>query len=397
MKNILLCISSGIAAFKVKELIKNLKGFNIEVIMTENTTKLISPKEFEEVLGKKIHYKLFKKGFDYREVLKKRKIKHISLADKADIAVLIPATANTIGKIASGIADDLLTTTIMATKAPVLICPSMNSNMWQNPIVQENISKLKKLGYYFVWPEKGRLACGYEGVGRLANIGLIEKEIRNLLEKKLKNKKILVTAGATIEDIDPVRFISNRSSGKTGIYIAEEAAKQGANVTLIRGNTSIEPIGKFNDIKVRSAKEMYNAIKKNIKRFDIMIHSAAVSDFTFNKINQKIDSKKDLNLALERSIKILDNIKKLNKKIFLVGFKAEYKSKQLIEKAHRKLLQSNADLIVANDVGKANRGFDVDTNELFIIDKSKKIIHLKLENKRILARKILEIIGKYID
>jgi len=392
MKTIIIGITSGIACYKIIDLVKELKNsFKIEIIMTKNSLNLISDKEFKK-LGCNIYTHLFNKKFNYKKYLKSNKqIKHISLADIADLLVIAPATANTIGKIANGIADSLLTSTAMATIAPILICPSMNSNMYNNPTVQNNIKKLKSLGHYFIEPEHGILACGYEGIGRLANTKKIKKEIMGLINKKdkLKGKKIIVTAGPTSEDIDPVRTITNKSSGKMGIYLAEEAAKMGAEVTLIRGKTEIEPSGKIKDIKISSVNDLFNKIKSSVKNNDTIFHAAAVSDFTIKREKNKISSNKKTNLQLKPTIKILEQIKKLNKNIFLVGFKAEYNisKEELIKRAFNKLKKSNADLIIANDV--KNNPFSSENNEVFIVDKNKKIKHIKAE-KRIITSKILD-------
>jgi len=396
MKNIVIGVTGSIACFKVIKLVKKLRkaGFNINVILTKNAEKLISKEEFEKASNNKVATELFNNKINYKEYLNNtEKIKHLSLAEKADLLVIAPATANILGKIAYGIADDLLTTTVMATKATKMICPAMNEKMYTNPIVQENIKKLIKLEYRFIGPAEGRLACG-AGLGRLENINKIYDEITKYFEQKnsLKGKKILVTAGATAEEIDPVRIITNKSSGKMGIYLAEEAYKRGADVTLIRGSTLIEPGYNIKDIKINNAKELYSAIKKNIKDKNIMIHAAAVSDFKINKKDKKIKSKKELNLELTPTTKILERIKSLNKNIFLVGFKAEYKVNKniLVNRSYKKLKEAKADLIIANDVGKANRGFNVDTNEVFIINKNKRIKHLALANKRVIAEKILD-------
>lgn len=388
---IIIGVSGSIAAYKAVELVREFKDFNVVVIMTKHATKIIDRKEFKNV---PVISGLFKKGWNYKKYLEEKRTKHISLAEQADIIVIAPATANIIGKIANGIADDLLTTTVMATKAPVVICPAMNFAMWENPILQENIKKLKRLGYFFIEPETGKLLCGC-GKGRLANIKQIKEFVVGILAKraKLKNKKILVSAGATYEEIDPVRIITNKSSGKMGIYLAEEAAKRGAKVTLIRASTTIEPSGCLKDIKVGSAKEMFNEIKKNINQ-DIIIHAAAVSDFTLNKENKKLSSEKELMLELTPTTKILDKIKHINRAVFLVGFKAEYKvtKEELIRRAYKKLVEANADLIIANDIGRPGRGFMVDTNEVYIIDKEKQVKHLGLNSKRVIASQIMDYI-----
>ncbi|MBS3098506.1 bifunctional phosphopantothenoylcysteine decarboxylase/phosphopantothenate--cysteine ligase CoaBC [Candidatus Woesearchaeota archaeon] len=396
MKNIVIGVTSSIAAYKIVELVIELKRDNkVAVIMTQNAANIIKPGEFEK-LGVAVAIKTFKKSYDYKKYLKQKKIRHISLADNADIVVIAPATANIIGKIAYGIADDLLTTTVMATKAPVLICPSMNVNMWNNPIVQRNVKALQKLGYRFIEPEYGRLACGYKGVGRLADIKRIKDEIENILRYKnsLKGKKILVTAGATVEEIDMVRVITNKSSGKQGIYLAEEAYKRGADVTLLKGKTEIETNYPIKIVNFSSADNLSSLLNKEIKKNDVVIHAAAVSDFTIRKkINKKIESIKNesLILRLEKSKKIINRIKKINKKIKLVGFKAEcnVSEKEIIEKAYKKLKEANCDLIVANDVGK--NPFGSEMNNVFVVNRDKKIKQFKGE-KREIANKILDLI-----
>src|SRR3990167_2500376 len=250
-KHIVIGITGSIAAYKVIGLVEKLRELsaNVHVIMTHNAAKLVDKSEFEKASRTPVHTDLFFPNVDYKKYLKKNKpINHISLADIANLFLICPATANIIGKIANGVADDLLSTSIMATNAPVLICPAMNVKMWKNPIMQENVKKLKNLNYEFVNPEYGELACGYKGVGRLANLDKIIDRIKIIIERRsnLKGKKIIVTAGATSEEIDPVRVITNKSSGKMGVYIAEEAFLRGADVTLIRGTNSVEPQYHFN-------------------------------------------------------------------------------------------------------------------------------------------------------
>src|SRR3989344_1772217 len=276
-KNIVIGVTGSIACYKVLDLIKRLKKLNstVYVIMTESATKLVSVSDFENVADDvKVH--LFDPNFNYKDYIKKnRPIKHISFADVADLFLICPATANVIAKIANGISDDLLTSSILATLAPVVICPAMNVKMWNNPLTQENVAKLRKLGYIFVEPEYGDLACGYKGIGRLANLDKISNRITTIINKKnsLKNKKILVTAGATIEEIDPVRIITNKSSGKMGISIAEQAFLRGADVILLRGHNSIEPNYNLKEEKFTTVKDLYNKIKKNIRKSEIVIHS----------------------------------------------------------------------------------------------------------------------------
>jgi len=397
-KNIVIGVTGGIACYKTLDLIKELRknGANVHIIMTEAAMHLVDIKDFEKASGNEVQTTLFHPKINYIEYIRKNKpIKHISLADIADLFLVCPATANVIGKIASGISDDLLTTSITATIAPVLICPAMNVKMWKNPIVQENATKLRKTNYHFVEPEYGELACGYKGIGRLAKLNKIVERIELLIKQRndLKGNKILVTAGATFEEIDPVRVITNKSSGKMGNALAEQAYLRGADVLLLRGHNSAEPRYNINEEKFTTVDDLFSKIKKNIKNFDLVMHAAAVSDFELeSKSEKKINSSKELHLELTPTTKILENLKKLNKKIFLVGFKAEVglNEKELVDSAYNLLKSAGADLIVANDVGKKNVGFDVDTNEVFIVDKKKKVNHIGLSDKRVVADRVLD-------
>jgi phosphopantothenoylcysteine decarboxylase/phosphopantothenate--cysteine ligase len=401
MQTILIGVTSGIAAFKAISLVRALKKkHNVIVIMTEHAKKMIPQKEFEKASGNKVASMLFPKGFDYKKVLKERKVEHISLADRASVICVVPATANLVAKVANGIADDLLTTTILASKAKLLFCPSMNVNMWNNKKTQKNIVKLKKDGAIIMQPKKGRLACGYKGKGRLGDVSKIEKEIIKLAEKKNEflGKKVIVTAGGTEEEIDKVRVITNKSSGKMGIRIAEELVKRGAKVTLIRARTDVEPDVRLNEIKVKGSSDMLNAIKKEIKNNDIMIHAAAVSDFLVKeRLRGKIRSGKELALELMPNTKIFDKIRKWNKNIFLVGFKAEYNLKESIirKKAFDTLKKANADMIIANDVGK-NKTFGSDYNEVIVIDNKGNPKKIKRAEKSVIAEKIVDKIKEKI-
>jgi len=401
-KTIVIGVTGGIACYKTLDLIKELKKSecNAHVIMTENSTNLADIGDFEKASGNEVYTALFHPKINYKYYLKKNKeIKHISLADIADLYLICPATANIIGKIANGIADDLLSTSVMATNAPVLLCPAMNVKMWKNPIVQENVKKLQKLGYHFVEPEHGELACGYKGVGRLADLNKIIKRIGLLLKNKkdFEGKRVLVTAGATSEPIDAVRVITNRSSGKMGVAIAEQACLRGADVILLRGENSAEPGCNIKEEKFTTVNDLFNKIKNNIKNknIDIIIHCAAVSDFMVNgKNNGKIKSSKNLHLELTPTTKIFERLKKFHKGIFLVGFKAEYNvsNQALINRAYELLKSADAELVVANDVGRKGAGFDVETNEVFVVDRKKKVNHIGLNSKRVVADKILDLI-----
>ena len=396
MQTIIIGVTSGIASFKVISLVKSLrKKYNVIVIMTEHAKKMIEPSEFEMASGNKVPSKLFPKGFDYKKILKHRKVPHISLADKASVICIVPATANIIGKAANGIADDLLSTTILATKGTLLFCPSMNVNMWNNRVTQENLKKLCDRGSFFVDPEEGMLACGYKGKGRLAHIKKIEEAIVTLADKNkdMSGIKVIVTAGGTEEEIDPVRVITNKSSGKMGIRIAEELAMRGASVTLIRGRTTIDPNALLNDVKVKSANEMFSAIKKNIKKNGIIVHAAAVSDFYVEPKKNKISSSGRVKLELIPNVKIISQIKKMKKDIFLVGFKAESGGRDLEKKARESLKKNLCNMVVANDISKDV--FESDYNSISIVD-DKTCKKFKRDTKENLARKIVDEIKKRI-
>ena len=399
-KNILIGITGGVAAYKILDLIKLLKneGHKIFVIMTESATKMISPKLFEKASGNKASINLFENNFDYKEVLEKRKVKHIELVDKTDVMVIAPATANIIAKLAHGIADDFLTTTALAVTSPIILCPSMNVNMWGNPIVQENLAKLKSVGYQVIEPTAGMLACGYEGVGRLENVEIINKEINKLLKKNnsMKGQKVIVTAGGTVEKIDEVRSITNKSSGKMGIALAEECYLRGGNVLLLRAKTSVHPRYLIKEKIFNTAEELLYLIKVNIKNTDLFFQTAAVSDFKVAKpISGKLSSDRSINLKLIPQIKIIDQIKKMSPKTILIAFKAEYglSEKDLIKEGQKKLKESNADAVIANDISRADRGFESDNNEVYIISKKEKVKKISLTSKREVAKEIIDFLS----
>lgn len=399
-KNILIGITGGVAAYKILDLIELLKkeGHEVFVIMTSGATAMFPIKFFEKASGNKVYTGLFEKKFNYKKVLKEKKVEHIKLADKTDIMVIAPATANIVAKLAHGIADDLLTTIALAMTAPIIICPSMNVNMWGNPIVQENLVKLKSVGYQIIKPISGMLACGYEGVGRLENVEIIKNEIIKQISRadSLKDKKIIITAGGTIEKIDEVRNITNRSSGKMGVAIAEECCLRGADVLLLRTKTSISPRYLIKEQIFNTTDELLQLIKANIKNTDIFFQAAAVSDFKVDQpINGKLSSDKSVNLKLIPQVKIIDQIKKISPKTTLIAFKAEYglSEKKLIEEALKKLKESKADFVIANDVSRDDRGFESDNNEVYIISKNKAVKKIPLTSKRKIAKKIVEFVS----
>lgn len=390
-KTVVIGVTGGIAVYKTLDIVSKLrkKDINVHVIMTEGATEFVTPLCFQSISQNYVVYDMFKEPNHWE-------IQHISLAKKADLFVIAPATANIIGKIANGIADDMLSTTIMATKAPVLIAPAMNCNMYENPIVQGNMETLKNFGYKFVEPEVGRLACGDTGSGKLANTDTIVDMIEFLLyqEKDLEGKRVLVTAGPTREDIDPVRFITNRSTGKMGYAIARAARNRGAEVTLISGPVNLTVPTGVKCINTYSAEDMYNAVINNIDNMDIIIKSAAVADYKpENKSNIKIKkSESDLTLKLTRSKDILKEIG--NKKVtqIVVGFAAE--TNDIIENAKLKIKKKNLDMIVANDVMSLDAGFGVDTNSVKIIKKDGEIVEVPNMSKDEVAHKILDAIIK---
>ena len=385
-RKIILGVTGGIAAYKAAELVRELvrAGAEVFVVMTRGAQAFITPLTFQTLSGNKVTTELF-------SLVEESEIGHISLADRADLLVIAPATANIIGKIAGGIADDMLTTIVMATKAPVLLAPAMNVHMWGNPICQENIQKLRGRGFHFIDPEAGELACGYEGKGRLAEIPAIVEEIRSILAPKdFSEETLLVTAGPTEEPIDPVRFLSNRSSGKMGFALARAARLRGARVILVSGPAPLSAPPGVNFIPVRTAAEMREAVLGNLPAVSMLVMAAAVSDYRPKGISsEKIKkSQADLTLPLELNPDILREAGLRKEKRLLIGFAAETGS--LVANARKKLAEKNLDLIVANDVSLPGAGFAVDTNIVKLIDRSGKIEELPLMSKEDLADLVLD-------
>jgi len=385
-KKIILGVTGGIAAYKAAELMRQLVRSEAEVygVMTRSAQAFITPLTLQTLSGHPVATDLF-------NLIEESEIGHISLADRADLIVIAPATANVIGKIAAGIADDFLTTTVMATRAPVLFAPAMNVHMWNNPILQENIQKLKARGYHFIDPEAGELACGYEGQGRLADIAEIVEEIRCLLAPQdFSGEKILVTAGPTEEAIDPVRFLSNRSSGKMGFALARCARRRGADVLLVSGPTALPCPRRIHCIPVSSTEEMREAVLRNMDGRSVLIMAAAVADFRPRRsaADKMKKSQTSLLLELERTPDILAETGKGKGKCLRIGFAAE--TQDLLENARGKLAEKKLDLIVANDVSQPGAGFGVDTNIVKLIDPSGKIEEIPLMAKEQLADVILD-------
>jgi phosphopantothenoylcysteine decarboxylase/phosphopantothenate--cysteine ligase len=385
-KKIVLGITGGIAAYKAAELTRALikEGAQVRVIMTKNATEFISPLTLQTLSNNIVYTEMYSPSEQYD-------MAHITLAEFADAFVIAPATGNIIGKIASGIADDLLSTTIMAAHKPTLICPAMNDKMLANPIVQENINKLKNYKYVIMESGIGELACKTKGAGRLPEIPEILEEIERLLTpQNLTGEKILITAGPTEEPLDPVRFITNLSSGKMGYALAKVARRHGAQVTLITGPTNLSLPSVENIIKVRTAQEMHKAVIDNYKKSTVIIKAAAVADYR-PKVFAREKIKKDdkpRSIELERNPDIIAEIGQNKKNIVLVGFAME--TKDLLANAREKLKKKNMDLIVANSLREEGAGFQTDTNKITIIDREGNVQSLPVMTKIEAAEKILE-------
>ncbi|HNX29003.1 MAG TPA: bifunctional phosphopantothenoylcysteine decarboxylase/phosphopantothenate--cysteine ligase CoaBC [Syntrophomonadaceae bacterium] len=384
-------ITGGIAAYKITDLVSRFKkaGYEVIVMMTEGATKFITPLTMKTISGHEVLTDLWQDSQEW-------KVQHIGVAEQIDVLVIAPATANIIGKMANGIADDLLSTVFLANTAPVIVVPAMNTNMYQNPVVQDNIKKLINYGLTVLEPESGELACGVTGPGRLPDIDIIFQAVMEKLHPKqdLKGKRLMVNAGTTCEDIDPVRFIANRSTGKMGITIAEAAAKRGAEVILVCGNSPHEPPGGIEFHSVWGAEEMCAVMMEKQPYCDIIIGAAAVGDFKIAKMaEQKLKKADDksIQLVLEL-VGTPDILKELGRRKkehqIMVGFAAE--TENVLENAKKKLKAKNLDFIVANDVTMEGAGFASDTNIVTFIDNDGDIEALPQMSKRHVAEAILD-------
>lgn len=390
-KSIIIGVSGGIAAYKTAYLVSALSKTeaDVNVIMTDNACEFISPLVFETLTGNKCYVDTFDRNFKFD-------VEHISLAKKADIFMIAPATANVIAKIANGIADDMLTTTFLASKCKKIVSPAMNTAMFENQITQDNIAKLKKYEIGVVEPRNGLLACGDTGAGKMPEpdflFDVIEREIAR--EKDMLGKKVLVTAGATMESLDPVRFLTNHSSGKMGFAIAKEAMLRGAEVTVVKANTTAEIPNFVKIVEVSSAKDMFDAVTALSDQQDIIVKAAAVADYTPESyVDSKIKKKDgDLSIPLKRTMDILKYLGE-NKKEgqFLCGFSME--TDNMLENSKAKLSKKNADMIVANNLRDAGSGFKTDTNAVTLITRDGHR-SLELKSKAEVAKEIfVEILG----
>ena len=381
-KTILLGITGGIAAYKMCELIRMYKraNANVLVVCTPNALNFVTKLTLQNLSQNDVAVE----EFDVKDF----KPEHISYADSADIMVIAPATANTISKIATGVCDNLLTSIACAFTKPVIIAPAMNCNMWENPVLQEN---LHKLHYEILEPESGFLACGYEGKGRLCSLDKIfDKTVELLNYKPLEGKKIVITSGGTIEDIDPVRYISNYSSGKMGLALADTANNLGADVTLI---TTKDIQRRYNVIKVKSAIDMKSAVENEFESADCVIMAAAVADYRVKEVapqKMKKTSEDEITLTLVKNPDILKEISSIKKSQIVVGFCAE--SENLIENAKEKIAKKGCDYLIANDISRKDIGFSSDYNEVTILDKNGNMTKIERADKATVARKIFEAI-----
>jgi len=393
-KTVVVGVCGGIAAYKSVEVVSRLVKLNaaVNVIMTRNAQKFVSPLTFQTISKNTVADKMF-------TTEGKWDIEHISLAQKADIIVIVPATANIIGKIASGIADDLLTTTVMASKAPILIVPSMNNVMYENPVLNENILKLKKHGYLFMEAEEGLLACGTVGKGRLPEPEEIVETIIGVIghKKDMEGLKVLVTAGPTREFIDPVRYITNRSSGKMGYALAKACYMRGAEVLLISGPVSLKKPANINVVNVTTSEEMYNEVMKTYENYNVILMFAAVADYSpVQKAKEKIKKVEEgFDLRLKKTHDIAEELGKLKRERILVGACAE--TEDIVKNAMEKLKKKNFDIIMANDVTMEGAGFDVETNIVKILKKNGDIIELPLMQKTDVAHKVLDEVVKLLE
>jgi phosphopantothenoylcysteine decarboxylase / phosphopantothenate---cysteine ligase len=394
-REIIVGISGGIAAYKTAEFVRTLtkKGASVHVVMTKNAMEFVTPLTFQTISGHPVTHEMF-------ELFTGGKIGHIALADIADQIVIAPATANIIGKIANGIADDFLSTMIMATAVPVLFVPSMNTRMWENKIVQANIEKLKNNGYEFMEPASGDLACGWQGKGRLPTLeDIVEKMEDIFTEKDFLDERVLITAGPTTEYIDPVRCITNRSSGKMGYAIAKIARRRGAEVILVTGNTALEPPrSDIRVIDVVTAEDMRAVVMEEQRRCSVIIKAAAVADYRCKDENcekiKKKEGQEEMALTLRKNPDILAELGKIVGERVLVGFAAE--THNVVENALKKLKRKNLDLIVANDVTKAGIGFGSDNNEVTMLDPSGTAKHVPKVSKEEVAHIILDAVLKIL-
>ena len=393
-KNILLGVSGGIAAYKSAEIVRHLRkvGASVRVVMTKSAEEFITPLTLQALSGNRVSTELL-------DVEAEAAMGHIELAKWADGLLIAPATANTLARISSGRGDDLLSTITLAFEGPVSLAPAMNQAMWRNERTQENLKKLIDQDFVICGPGSGEQACGDVGLGRMLEpLDILDMFSLSFNEGTLSGKKVLITAGPTQEPIDPVRFITNRSSGKMGYSLVEAALESGANVTLISGPVNIDPPSNCNFVSIKTAKEMYDAVMHHISGMDVYIGTAAVSDYSPAKASdskiKKDGSSSPMFLELKENQDILKSVSELEQRPYVVGFAAE--TNDLIKNAEKKLSNKNLDLIIANDVSNKDIGFDSDDNEVTLITEKEKHL-IERQNKRKVSKKIIDFISRRIN
>ncbi|NLU49856.1 MAG: bifunctional phosphopantothenoylcysteine decarboxylase/phosphopantothenate--cysteine ligase CoaBC [Syntrophomonadaceae bacterium] len=390
-KTVVVGVTGGIAAYKSAELVSRLykAGISVQVIMTENATRFITPLTLRTLSGNPVLTDAFQEDNRWR-------VQHIGIAEEADLLVIAPATANIIAKIAHGLADDLLSTVVLATRAPLLLVPAMNTNMFTNPVVQENLATLRKRGFHVLEPDEGELACGVSGKGRMPEVDVIFRRVWELLAPRtdFAGKTLLITSGPTQEDIDPVRYITNRSTGRMGLALAHQAMARGGKVILVTGPTNLPLPEGASIVRVRSAREMFERAKEYYPHCDIVIGAAAVADYRPRTYSEQKVKKSDDDLVIEltRNPDILGELGRDKRNRILVGFAAE--TGDLIANGEAKMKKKNLDLLVANDVTLDGAGFGVDTNIVTIISRKGEITSLPKMSKDDLARIILDKIAE---
>ena len=392
-KNIVVCVTGGIAVYKAVDVVSRLKklGANIDVLMTESAKEFVTPLTFQSMSQNPVTSSVFDEP-------KAWQIEHIALATKADLFLVVPATANMIGKVANGIADCMISTTIMATHARVVFAPAMNTQMYRNPIFVMNVDKLETLGYEFIAPAVGRLACGDYGEGKLADTADIEKYVVQMFsDGELKGKKVVVSAGPTIEPLDPVRFMTNHSSGKMGYEIAKQARDMGAEVVLVSGPTNLSSPDGVTLVSVQTTREMYSAIEQEFNSCDVLIKAAAPLDYRPTVVeDQKIKKGDgDLTITFTRNPDIVAHFGKIKDQQILVGFAAE--TENLIQNAQKKIESKNLDFIVANYVGGDDSGFKSDSNKATLIYKNGETKDIPRMTKMELSRVILDSVVEQLE
>lgn len=387
-KKIVLGVTGGIAVYKAVDLVSRLRkaGAEVRVVMTKAATEFVTPLTFKEISGNAVAVSMWAENHEFN-------VEHIALADWADLIIIAPATANILAKAANGIADDLLSTVILAAKSPIIVCPAMNCQMYANPITQSNLQKLAEFGFVIMPPASGFLACGTSGIGRLPEPSEIISFVRHYLSLQngdLKGFKVLVTAAGTREPIDPVRYVGNRSSGKMGYAVAQAAADRGAEVVLVTGPSALTPPPYVELVKVETTLEMMNAVLARYSEMDVVIKAAAVADYCPHDVaKQKIKKATDdsLTIVLDKNPDILKKLGELKEKQFLVGFAAE--TQNLLANAAEKIKKKNLDMIVANDVTMADAGFNCDTNVVKFLFANGEVRNLEKMSKLEVAQELL--------